>query len=405
MRLTATAVQNAKPDPLRPRKMYDGNGLYLLISPKNHKGWRFKYRFNKMEKGMSFGVYPHISLKDAREQREKARELLAKGIDPSQQRKIDKLQRAESNQNTFEAVAEKWFNFEKDDWSEKHKKKVSHILNKHLRHGISKIPIRQITSNMLLKTLRNIVDDKTGKNQYTATQAKQIAGQVWRYAVMEGIAKGDITPALKGRLKTPKTTHRPAIIDPLEVGKLMLDIDGYKGEHIVCYALRFLPLTFVRPGELRHAEWREINWEKTTWTIPKTKMKNKKKDHIVPLSRQAMEILYAVHEYTGNRKHIFTGIRNPEKPMSDGTINKALKKLGYKGKMVGHGFRSSASTLLNEELRAEGHFIEHQLAHALKHPLGETYNRATFLPNREEMMQNWADYLDELKARVAANME
>lgn len=401
MRLTETKCRNAH----RKEKTYklsDGRCLYLVIPTKGNKRWEFRYQFMKKPNTLSFGPYPEISLEEAREKREEARKLRAKGLDPSQEKKKIKLQKVEDRRNTFESVATAWFDFQKDEWGEKHKKKVTHILGKKLYPRIGKMPIKEITPNILLETLHSIIDPETGKNQYTATQAKQIAGQVWRYAVIEGIAEIDITPILKGRLKSPKTIHRPALLDPIEIGKLMLDIDAYKGTYIVCSALRFLPLTFVRPGELRHAEWKEINWEKAIWTIDKRKMKNRKNDHIVPLSRQAMEILYDIHKHTGNCKYIFAGTRKQEKPISDGTINKALRKLGYKGRMVGHGWRSSASTLINEESDTEGHLIEHQLAHSLTHPLGQTYNRAEYLPNRGVMMQDWADYLDERKAEAKA---
>ena len=401
MRLTDVAVRNAKPDSLKTRKMYDGRGLYLLISSKGKKGWRFKYRLAGREKSISFGVYPDVSLKHAREQTDEARELLARGIDPSEQRKIDKLQKAERNKNTFEAVGEAWFNVRKIDWSPGYQIKVSRILKKKLYPWIGRIPIEQITPPKLLNALRH-----TERQGYydTAMTAKQIAGEVFRYGVGAGIVERDITPDLRRALKSPQTKHRAAIVEPAEVGKLMLAIDAYKGSPGVCCALRLAPLTFVRPGELRQAEWQEIDWKESTWLIKGDKMKMKE-DHIVPLSWQSMEVLRDIHHFTGNHRYVFPSARSRKRPMSENAVLIALRTMGYtKDQMTGHGFRAMARTLLDEQLGIRVDYIEHQLAHAVKDPLGRAYNRTKHLPQRREMMQKYADYLDKLKAEAVVNI-
>ena len=395
MKLTDTAIREAKPDSLKIRRLYDGRGLYLEISPKGHKGWRFKYRFANREKRISFGIYPDVKLKYAREQKDKARELLARGIDPSEQRKISKLEGIESNRNTFEAVAKAWFDTRKINWSEKHQEKVLYILEKKLYPWIGALPIKRITPPKLLEALRHT--ESQGKYE-TAMTAKQVAGQVFRFGVATGKVERDITPDLRGALTTPRVKHRAAIIEPKEVGRLMLAISAYEGTPEVCCALRLAPLTFVRPGELRHAEWAEIDWEESLWRIDAAKMKMKH-DHIVPLSRQSLAVLQDIHRITGNSRYIFPSARSPNRPMSENAILVALRIMGYsKEQMTGHGFRAMARTLLDEQLDYRIDWIEAQLAHAVKDPLGRAYNRTTHLEGRREMMQAWADYLDKLKA-------
>ena len=402
MRLTDSAVKNAKPNPPKTRKLFDGRGLYLEITPIGNKGWRFKYRFAGREKRISFGIYPDVSLKYAREQMEQARELLARGIDPSQQRKIDKLQRAGSDQNTFEAVAAEWHNARKVKWSKIHQAKVLRMLERNLYPSIGKIPIDQITAPILLEALRKI--ESEGKYD-TAIRAKQTAGQVFRYGVVARQIGSDITPYLKGELTTPKTKHMAAIIEPKEVGKLMLAIEEYKGSLEVCCAIRLAPLTFVRPGELRHAEWFEFDLDEATWIIKGKKMKMRE-DHEVPLSRQAVKVLRNIQRLTGNYRYVFPGARSRKRPMSDNAMRVALRTMGYtKEQMTPHGFRAMARTLLDEQLGFNVNWIEHQLAHAVKDANGQAYNRTTHIDGRRKMMQKWADYLDKLKAKAAASVE
>ena len=402
MKLTDSAVKNAKPNPLKTRKLFDGRGLYLEITPKGNKGWRLKYRFAGREKRISFGIYPDVSLKYAREQREQARELLARGIDPSEERKKIKLQGIERNKDTFEVLAEAWFNTRKGKWSKVHQVKISRILEKNLYPWIGKTPIRQVTPPKLLKALRKIEEQK---KYDTAMTAKQIAGRVFQFAVASNRVERNFVPDLREALTTPKTKHRPAITEPKKVGRLMVAIDTYEGSPQVRYALRLAPLTFTRPGELRHAEWPEIDWQESLWRIDAEKMKMRE-DHIVPLSHQSLEILREIHRFTGNYRYVFPSARSRKRPMSDNAMRIALRTMGYtKEQMSPHGFRAMARTLLDEQLGFNVDWIEHQLAHAVKDPLGRAYNRTKHLDGRREMMQKWADYLDRLKAEAAANME
>ena len=415
MKLTDSAVKNAKPNPPRPpnpdssdppgppppRRLFDGRGLYLEISWKGKKGWRFKYRFGGREKRISFGIYPDVTLKHAREQMEQAREMLARGIDPSQQRRIAKLQTAGSDQNTFEAVAAEWHNTRKAKWSKIHQTKVLRMLERNLYPSIGKIPIDKITAPILLKALRKI--EAEGKYE-TAMRAKQTAGQVFRYGVLTRQIGSDVTPYLKGELITMRTKHMPAIVEPKEVGKLMLAIEEYKGSLEVCSALRLAPLVFVRPGELRHAEWSEIDLDAATWIIKGDKMKMKN-DHEVPLSRQAVKILRDIKKLTGNYRYVFPSARSPERPMSNNALRIALRTMGYtKDQIVPHGFRATARTLIDEQLGFNVDWIEHQLAHAVKDANGKAYNRTTHIEGRRKMVQAYANYLDKLKAEAAANI-
>ena len=400
MKLTNATVKNAKPNPPKIRKLFDGKGLYLEITPKGNKGWRFKYRFEGREKLISLGVYPDVSLKSARERREEVRELLTKGIDPSEQRKIDKLQRTDSNRNTFQAVAELWFNSQKNKWTKGYQVKVVRMLERRLHPWIGDLPIRKITPPILLKVLRKT--EAEGKFT-TAHTMKQVAGQVFRFAVATGQAERDITFDLRGALTTAQKKHMAAIIDPKEVGRLMLAIDGYEGSPEVCCALRLAPHVFARPGELRHAEWGEIDFDKSLWCIDAEKMKMRN-DHIVPLSRQSLAILRDIRLITGNYRYVFPSARSTTRPMSENAVLVALRTMGYtKDQMTGHGFRAMARTLIDEELGYRPDWIEQQLAHVVKDPLGRAYNRTKHLKERKEMMQKWSDYLDDLKAKAAAN--
>lgn len=403
MKLTDTAVRNARPDRTKTRKLFDGGGLYLEVPPTGRKRWRLKYRFAGRQKCISFGVYPDVKLKYAREQRDEARELLTRGVDPSARRKqvkINESQELKSDQSTFETLAKAWFNSRKVNWSEAYQVKVLYILEKKLYPWIGKTPIVHVTAPKLLEALRRT--EEQGKYE-TAMKAKQIAGEIFRFGVATGQVERDITPDLRGALTSPKTKHRAAITEPKEVGKLMLAIDAYKGSLEVCSALRLAPLTFVRPGELRNAEWTEIDFEEKVWKIDAAKMKMSY-DHIVPLSRQSLKILYDIRNTTGKHRYVFPSPRSQERPMSENAILVALRTMGYtKEQMSGHGFRALARTLLDEQLGFRIDWIEQQLAHAVKDPLGRAYNRSTHLEGRCEMMQKWADYLDALKTKANAN--
>lgn len=394
--LTDTKVRNAKSTD-KETKMFDGGGLFLLLTPGGGKLWHFKYRFGGKEKKLSFGTYPEVSLADARDKRAEARKLVAAGIDPGEARKAQKAARAEKTANTFEAVAREWYGKNEPVWSPTHAVMVISRLERDVFPVIGNRPISEIKAPELLRMLQNI--EARGVIE-TAYRIKIVCGQVFRYATATGRAEGDPTAALKGALSKRKVKHHASITDPKEAAVLLRAIDDYQGGFIVKQALRLAPLVFVRPGELRQAEWAEIDLENAEWNIPAEKMKMNQ-PHLVPLSRQAVEILRELKPVTGSGKYVFPG--RASKPLSENGINAALRYLGYdKDTMTGHGFRAMARTILDEVLQVRIDFIEHQLAHAVKDPNGRAYNRTAHLAERRKMMQLWADYLDGLKqgARV-----
>lgn len=393
MALTDTAIKKAKPTE-KARKLYDGKGLFLLISPKGSKGWRFKYRFRGKEKLLSMGTYPEITLKQARERRDEARKLVAGNVDPSEIRKANKTARSIAEANSFESVAREWFVKNSKNWSKSHFERSQRALEKDLYPWLGNRPISEITPQELLHTIRRI--EHRGAIE-TAHRALQRAGQIFRYAVATGRTERDVAHDLKGALPPVKPTHLPSITDPKAIGGLLRAIDGYEGSFVTKSAMKLAPLVFVRPGELRHAEWTEIDLKAAEWRIPGHKMKMGS-THIVPLSQQALDILAEIHPLTGHGKYVFPSVRTNKRPMSENTVNAGLRRLGYeKGEMTGHGFRSMASTRLNE-MGWNRDAIERQLAHAERDGVRAAYNYAEHLPERENMMQAWADYLDSIKA-------
>jgi len=374
--------------------LFDGGGLFLLVTPSGGKLWRFKYRFDGKEKLLSFGTYPEISLADARQRRDEARRQIAHGIDPGAVRKAQK-QAETSETETFEVISREWHTKFKTSWTEGHAATIMSRMERDLFPWIGKRPIAEIRAQELLAALRRV--ESRGALE-TAHRIRTIAGQVFRYAVATGRTERDPSGDLKGALPQPGEKHHAAITDPKEVAPLLRVIEGYQGHLIVKCALRLAPLFFVRPGELRHAEWAEIDLGEAVWNIPKHKMKTGQ-DHIVPLCRQAVEILTELRQLTGTSKYVFPSGRSYMRPMSENAILAALRSLGYdKGTMTGHGFRAMARTILDEVLQMKPELIEHQLAHAVRDPLGRAYNRTAHLPQRRIMMQTWADYLDGLKA-------
>jgi integrase len=392
MALSAVAIAQAKPK-AKPVKLFDGEGLYLLIKPSGQKGWRFKYRFSGKEKLLSFGNYPYVSLKDAREKRTSAKELLAKGIDPSVERQREKSSAANDADNSFNAVAQEWFEKFSKNWEPSHSSKIIRRLERDVFPVLGKKPIRQITPLELLKCIQRI--EKRGVLE-TAHRAMQNVGAVFRYAIATGRAERDITVDLRGSLPPTKQTHYPTITDPDEIGELLETIEASEMALVTKCALRLAPLVFVRPGELRKAEWSEINWEKAEWRIPPERMKMRRL-HVVPLSKQAIAILKELKEWTSSGRFLFPGAIHNKKPMSDGTINAALRRMGYKedDRFTGHGFRSMASTILNEN-GWNRDAVERQLAHGETDKVRGAYNYAEMLPERRKMMQWWADYLEKL---------
>ena len=395
MALTDTAIRTKHKPQAKPFKVADEKGLFLLVAPTGGKLWRMKYRFDGKEKLLSFGAYPDTPLIRAREKRDEARRLLADGIDPSAHRKALKAARAEVSSNTFEGIGREWFSRELPTWAPAQVVKVKGIFEKNLYPWLGHRPITEIKASEMLATLRRM--EGRGAME-TARRALQYSGQVFRYAIATGRAERDITPDLRGALAKANVQHHAAITDPVKVGDLMRAVEGYSGTLPVKCALKLAALLFVRPGELRKAEWAEIDLDRAEWNIPASRMKMKEA-HLVPLCRQALEILRELHPLTGRGRFVFPGERSHERPMSENSVNAALRRMGYpQDEMTGHGFRAMARTILDEVLGVRPDFIEHQLAHAVKDPNGRAYNRTAHLPERRKMMQQWADYLDKLKA-------
>jgi integrase len=394
MPLTDIAVKKAKPSE-KAIKLFDDRGLYLLISPSGCKWWRLKYRFDGKEKKIALGVYPDVSLKDARDRRDEARKLLANGIDPSENRKAQKAAHAGQAANSLEVIAREWFAKYSAIWAVSHSTRLIRLFERDIFPWIGQRPIAVITAPDILAVARRI--EKRGALE-TAHRAIQNCGQVFRYAIATGRATNDPTGALRGALPPFKTKHLAATTEPKQFAKVLRAIDGYEGTPAVSCALRLAPLVFVRPGELRHAEWAHIDMDGAEWRYTASKTKTA---HIVPLSRQAIEILRELHPITGRGRFVFPSGRSSARAMSDNAILAAMRRMGInKEEMSGHGFRASARTILDEVLGVRPDFIEHQLAHAVRDPNGRAYNRTAHLPERKKMMQLWADYLDELKAKA-----
>ncbi len=397
MSITDARARNAKPND-KDYKVTDERGLYLLVKTNGSKLWRYKYRFSGKERTLAMGAYPEISLKEARSKRDEARRLLDEGKDPSLEKQIQKALNISKYDNNFEAVGREWYEVKLTGKSESHRSRSLRMLEKELFPYLGIRPVSDITAPELLTILRRI--EKRGVVD-TAHRAKQTAGQVFLYAIQTGRATDNPAANLTGALRPKETTHYPAITTPLEVGLLMLAMDAYNGTPIVRAALKLSALLFLRPGELRQLEWSFINWNEGRIEIPATLMKIKEA-HIVPLSRQAKKILEQLHTLTGRGKYLFPSERGASRPLSDNGVRMALRTMGYsKEVMVPHGFRAMARTLLDEVLEYRIEWIEQQLAHVVKDPNGRAYNRTKHLKQRAEMMQHWADYLDELK-QVAA---
>lgn len=393
MALTDISIRKAEPRD-KPYRLSDAKGLYIEVHPNGSKYWRLKYRYHGKEKRLALGVYPTVSLKLARVAMEDAKRLLEEGIDPSQAKKAAKVERSLSLVNNLEAIAREWHEQQQKKWSVSYSAKVLRSLEQNLFPFLGSLPLTDITPPQLLAVFRKV--EARGAVE-SAHRLKQTTGQIYRYGVATGRAERDLTQDLKGAIATPKKTHFPAITEPEKVGSLLSMIYGYQGTATVCAALKLAPLVFVRPKELRQAEWGEINFDIAEWRIPGEKMKTGE-DHIVPLSRQALDILKDQHCLTGNWQYVFPSARSPRRPMSDNAILSAFRNMGIsKDEMTGHGFRAMARTLLDEVLGERVEYIEHQLAHAVRDALGRAYNRTTHLPRRREMMQRWADYLDELR--------
>jgi integrase len=389
--LSEVKIRTAKPQE-NEYKIFDGGGLFLLVTPSGGKLWHFKYRYDKKERKLTFGPYPESSLVDARQRRDEARKQLAHGIDPGALRKAMK-QAATAETETFEVITREWHTKFTPTWTSGYAEKLLSALDRDIFPWIGARPIKELKAPELLAVLRRI----EGRALETAHRMRGLLGQIFRYAVATGRAERDPAADLRGALPQPKERHYPAIVDPKEVAPLLRAIDGYKGDFITKCALSLASMLFCRPGELRQAEWSEINLDESVWNIPAEKMKMKQ-THIVPLSSQAVAILTDLKPLTGTSRYVFPSLRTSKRPMSNNTVNAALRRMGYdKDTMTGHGFRAMARTILDEVLQVNPNVIEAQLAHKVPDRLGTAYNRTIHLAGRRQAMQLWADYLDGLK--------
>ena len=374
-------------------KLHDGGGLYLWVYADGRKYWRFRYRQADKEKSLSLGVFPNVGLKDARQRRDEHHKLLANNLDPSAERKAKKHAQKIAATNSFESIAREWYGKQLHTWVATHANDVMRRLERNLFPFLGRRPIAEIEAQELLATIGKI----EARGAYDlAHRVLQVSGQVFRYGIATGRCKHDLTADLRGALTPHKAKHQAAV-RPEELPKLLMAIAAYEqiGDRQTRLALELLALTFTRTGELIGASWNEIDFSKEIWIIPAERMKMKA-EHIVPLSKQANAVLNELNGLAGGSRFVFPG-RNRDKPMSNNTMLFALYRLGYKGKMTGHGFRAVASTILNEQGYASD-VIERQLAHCERNDVRGAYNRAEYLPQRKTMLQEWANYLDKLKA-------
>lgn len=387
--LNDVTIRSAKADN-KPYKLADARGMYLLVN-KVGKYWRMNYRYLGKNKTLALGIYPDVSLKDARERRDSAKALIAKGVDPSDNKRAVKAANVVNCTNSFEVLAREWLTSHMRDMSVSHKVKTVRRFELYLFPWLGKKPIADITPHELLTVVKRIHNKLE-----TSHRVLNAAGQVFRYAVQTGRAPRDITSDLRGALPSPNVKHMASFTEPKDVAELLRAIEGFKGSFTVECALKLAPLVFTRPSELRRAKWADIDLDAGEWRFLVTKTKT---DHIVPLSSQALSIFREIQPVSGHGEYVFTGGHDPKKAMSEAAINAALQRMGYdtKTQITGHGFRAMARTILHERLNIDPHIIEHQLAHAVPDALGGAYNRTRFLDQRKEMMQKWADYLDELK--------
>lgn len=391
-KLNDPLIRNAKPRE-KAFKLSDGGGMYLEVMPIGSKLWRLKYRFGGKEKRLSLGAYPEVSLREARAKRAELRRQLDCGKDPSVVRRVAQAEAIVRSQNTFEVIARRWYAMKLPGWAPAHAERVLSRLERDVFPMVGTLPIGEVTPRMLLLAMRKI--EARGVIE-TAHRALQDCSQVFRYAVAEGLLQSDPSRDLRGALPPVKSKHFSAVTDAKGAKRILQAIYGYDGSAVVRAALRFAPLTFVRPGELRSARWADIDFDSAEWrfTVSKTET-----PHIVPLSRQAMDVLKGLHPVTGHGAFVFPNERGGGRPMSENAVLMALRTLGIgKDEMTGHGFRAMARTILDEVLGERPDLIEHQLAHAVRDPNGRAYNRTAHLPERRRMMQRWADYLDELRA-------
>jgi integrase len=392
MVLTSLAVEKAKPKE-KPYKLSDGDGLHLLVQTNGNKLWRFRYRFGAKENMLAFGSFPEVSLAAARTKRQDARRLLSDGIDPSQQKKQVRIAASVAANNTFGAIVTEYLATQEQSGAAEKTMAKNRWLLEGLASPLAKRPISQITPAEILDIIKKV--EKSGRRE-TARRLRGAVGTIFRLAVATLRAPNDPTYALKDALAAPVATHRPAITDEGELGSLMVVIDEYDGWPTLKYAMLFLALTMVRPGEVRYMRRSEIIWPQSTWRIPKERMKMRQ-PHEVPLSHQALSVLRNIWDMSEGDGLVFPSIRSSIKPLSENALNSALRRMGYANdEMCAHGFRSSASTILNQR-QFDGDVIEAALAHQEQDDVRAAYNRAKYWPQRVALLQAWADLLDEFR--------
>lgn len=401
--LTVVAARAAKPRE-KAYRLAAGKGLYLQVMPTGAKYWRLKYRFGAKPKMIGLGVYPDVGLAEARAARDAARELLARGTDPSTKRRVDKLQRAVDIENNFEAVARAWYAERAPKWMDSYARTVMQRLELNVFPWLGAVPITDVTAPQILAVLRQI--HARGATE-TAHRTRTYVSEVFRWAIVNNKAERDPAADVKGAIPPANGGSYPTLTDPVRIGELLRAIEGYHGTFITRAALALAPLLFTRPSELRRAEWSEFDMDAAVWKVPGSRLKMRKakkataEAHIVPLSRQAVSLLHALRPLTSGGRYVFPGERTALRPMSENTLNAAFHTMGFKGEIVTHGFRHMASTALNEAGWNED-AIERQLAHKTKNRIRGIYNKAKYLAERRRMMQAWADYLDGLRSPRAA---
>jgi integrase len=406
MALTALKINKVKHNPRKTLKLFDGRGLYLEIAPSGGKWWRLKYRFGGKERRLSLGVYTatgskivEVGLERARKRAEDARQLVRDGIDPSQERKAEKLRAADQMGNTFESVAREWYQKRAEVMTPDHAKRVLRLFERDLFPFIGARPIAEIEPPELLRVLHRI---EAREVRVTTHRARIYSGMVFQFAIAAGKSLRNPAADLKGALAPTKASNFPAVTEPKEFAAILRAFEAYEGTLTVRCALRLAPLVAVRPGELRKAEWKDIDLDKAEWRFVASKTHP---NHIVPLSKQAVSILRELQALTGTGKYVFPSARSVKRPMSDNAVLAAMRRMDISADvMTGHGFRASFRTIGAEVLKFRIDHLEHQLAHAVKDANGTAYNRTSFLPERKRMMQRWADYLDNLKSGEASKV-
>ena len=393
--LTDAKVKTAKAME-KPVKLFDGDGLFLLVTPEGGKCWRLKYRMAGKEKILALGVYPAVSLAVARKRRDAAREQVAQGVDPGQVRKDERAALEAQRANTFEKLAREWLSRQGGTLAEKTRNMILQRLVRDAFSQIGAVPVAELSARLILEQVLRPLEDR-GVIE-TAHRVRGVISQILRYAVAIGAAERDVTVDLRGALPPIPRRHMSAVTEPAKVGELLRAIDGYDGSLIVKCALRLLPMVATRPGELRLAEWSELDIERAEWNIPAGRMKMRQ-PHLVPLPQQALAVLDELRRLTGSGRYLFPSVRSTARPISDNTMNAALRRMGYGAdEMVSHGWRAVFRTLADEVLQERIYIVEAALAHQVKDALGRSYNRTSFLKERRALAQRWADYLDGLKA-------